>query len=528
MRASVPGIPETDALVWFRIREDARLPAQLLALPPPVSPRDGGDGGALIAHSLIRQWASSDAALLGAVQRRLVRAESLSAALDDGTWPSKSELSSWIAGDDAVQLGFPGLLSAPAPGAGELASHVRAHASGLRAIRDRARLSTADDERVNLIRRIRTAHSGRKIVAFSQYTDTVNGLFDSLCGDGEVAVLSGAGARVAGGSISRTEVIERFAPRASGRAAPSRSSVISLLLATDLLSEGINLQDAGVVIHLDLPWTPARMEQRLGRIARVGSTYERVQAYAIHPPMSADYIARIEAILRSKLEAAGIAIGDFHSLKGWASPAVHPAQPRITETLRARLRQWRSASVRSHEGMITSAVESASRGFLAIVRGPDESRLIASLEGSVTDDPHTVLRAAALCEGDDRTFACQEMEEAERQIAAFLGIDAALGTARLSSTRGAGVRNTAVRRINRFVQNARPHIRASAAVNCESARQILLGNLSAYQEMELERLSSVECDTEWVDGVIAIGASGKRPWSEEPGDHAVQAIILLG
>ena len=102
------------------------------------------------------------------------------------------------------------------------------------------------------------------------------------------------------------------------------------------------------------------------------------------------------------------------------------------------------------------------------------------------------------------------------------------GTARFSSARGASVRNSAVRRINRFVQNAPPQGRSSAAVSSECARRILLGNLSAHQEVELERLSSVECDSEWVDGVIAIGASAQRPWSEGLQAHAVEAIILLG
>ena len=46
---------------------------------------------------------------------------------------------------------------------------------------------------------------------------------------------------------------------------------VDLLIATDLLSEGLNLQDASVVVHLDLPWTAARLTQRIGRVWRVGA-----------------------------------------------------------------------------------------------------------------------------------------------------------------------------------------------------------------------------------------------------------------
>ena len=49
---------------------------------------------------------------------------------------------------------------------------------------------------------------------------------------------------------------------------------MTLLLTTDLASEGVNLQDASVVVHLDLPWTAARLEQRVGRVARLASAHD--------------------------------------------------------------------------------------------------------------------------------------------------------------------------------------------------------------------------------------------------------------
>ena len=525
--AAVSGIPEVAPLKWLRIREDIHMPALLLALPPPVTTRDGGDGGALIAHSLIRQWSSSDAALHGAVQRRLVRAESLLAALDDGTWPSRSELSCWIAGDDTVQLTFSGLLSDPAPGTRTLAADVRTHARALRVARDRIRQSTSDAERASLIRHIRSAHAGERIVAFSQYMDTVNAMFSRLARDGEVALLTGSGARVAGGMLSRSEAIERFAPIASGRAEPGRSERVTLLLATDLLSEGINLQDASVVIHLDLPWTPARMEQRLGRIARAGSRHERVQAYAFHPPVSSDDIVRIESLLRRKMEAAGIATDEFHSLKGWTSPNPPQSSPSINEAIRRHLSRWVSGSPRSHDGIIVSAVASPCRGFLAVVFEGDRPRLIASLDGTVTDDPNSILRAIQCSESDECSFLPADLEDTAARIRAFVGAGDALGTTRVSSVQSASTRNAAVRRINRFFQNARPHARSMAAIQAALARRVLVGDLNAYQELELESLSRVESDEDWLRSVIAIGAA-RKPRRGEIEERQIRAILLLG
>src|SRR5437762_7053666 len=112
-------------------------------------------------------------------------------------------------------------------------------------------------------------------------------LFRRLARSGKVAMLTSPGARVAGGPLTRTEAITRFAPGATGSRNPTPAEAIDLLLTTDLISEGVNLQDADTVIHLDIPWTAARMEQRVGRVARLGSRHAEVRVHAIRPPLSA-------------------------------------------------------------------------------------------------------------------------------------------------------------------------------------------------------------------------------------------------
>src|SRR5688572_21645545 len=97
-------------------------------------------------------------------------------------------------------------------------------------------------------------------------------------------------------------------PRAQGARSPAAHERVTLLLTTDLLSEGVNLQDASVVVHLDLPWNPARLAQRLGRIRRPGGASE-VASYLLSPPAHASLLLRTEARLRAKLARAESTIG---------------------------------------------------------------------------------------------------------------------------------------------------------------------------------------------------------------------------
>src|SRR5438552_8926936 len=82
----------------------------ILSLPSPVPAREAGEAQFLVAHGLLRQWSSSQAALVAALKRRLTRAIALEASLESGHYPSEHELRSWIADDETVQLNFSGLF----------------------------------------------------------------------------------------------------------------------------------------------------------------------------------------------------------------------------------------------------------------------------------------------------------------------------------------------------------------------------------------------------------------------------------
>ena len=76
---------------------------------------------------------------------------------------------------------------------------------------------------------------------------------------------------------TRAGVVERFAPRASRRPElVGGADAVDVLISTDVLSEGQNLQDADCVVNYDLHWNPTRMVQRVGRIDRLGSAHEEI------------------------------------------------------------------------------------------------------------------------------------------------------------------------------------------------------------------------------------------------------------
>ncbi len=387
--------PTVAPLVWLFGGDD---PAQnglldsIVELPPPLPPRDGGDAGALLAHGLVRQWSSSIGALHGALRRRLVRAEALLAALDSGHHLSAGELRQWAIGDDAVQLPLPGLFDVVAAAAPSLREALVAHRDAVRALLRQS--SRCDDSaRADALRQIRNRHAGAHVVAFSQYADTVDALYRLLARDGGICALHGAGARVAGGALTRDDALRRFAPLAHGVAPPSRAERITMLIATDVLSEGINLQDASVVVHLDLPWTAARLEQRVGRVARLGSAHTSVAVYALAPPARSERLLGVERRLRRKWRDAGRAVGVRGAiLPALASPTVSSsgeastgggvvsptAPPAHQVALHARLRRWRDdVRLLANAGLTDVAVED---GRLAPVAGSDEAlhRLIST------------------------------------------------------------------------------------------------------------------------------------------------------
>jgi hypothetical protein len=100
----------------------------------------------------------------------------------------------------------------------------------------------------------------------------------------------------------RTRLIESFAPRSNNRpeiAGTERE--VDILISTDVLSEGQNLQDCGVLINYDLHWNPTRMVQRAGRIDRIGSEFPVLTVHNMFPDEGLERLLRLVESLSRKI-----------------------------------------------------------------------------------------------------------------------------------------------------------------------------------------------------------------------------------
>ncbi len=532
------GLPEAAEPGWLPVDSDGSLLGLLLALPSPLPPSDGGEAGALLVWSLVRQWASSHGALAAALRRRLARALALEAALESGRHPSRSELAAWSHADDAVQLAFPELVASPTSTSLELLDAVRTQKAALRSILSRVLTDARrlDGRRAGWLRAIRQHHPGEKIVAFTHSADTLSAFYDQLRLDDGVAALGGNGARVAGGTLTRGEAIRRFAPSGSRARPASRAESIDLMLTTDLLSEGVNLQDASVVVHLDLPWTAARLEQRVGRARRMGSKHTRVAVYALAPPADGATLLGVERRLREKLATAGRVVGSLGPLLPSAIPdvmVVGDGEAQKRERLRRTIRSWRSTGepeLPVHTEMVVAGVRSPRAGFLALVMERDGPFLVGSVDDSIDDGSQLLLDVVELLGGADASTPDVAVDHALGCLRSWIARrcgGAASGRAHSIAAPG---RREAIRRLARISARAPFHRRAGIAALVQQGRRIATAPFGIGAERVLDQLATTPIpDEAWLRALTTFGELHARPVTQpgEPPFPTITALLLL-
>ncbi len=149
-----------------------------------------------------------------------------------------------------------------------------------------------------LERLIREEHPGQKILVFSEYADTavyVNAALRAREID-RVDVVTGR-------SENPTRLAWRFSPQSNRifGGPPDPSEELEVLVATDVLSEGQNLQDAAIVVNFDLPWAIIKLIQRAGRVDRIGQRAERVLVYTFLPQSGVESVLRLRARVAARL-----------------------------------------------------------------------------------------------------------------------------------------------------------------------------------------------------------------------------------
>nr|WP_230967089.1 SNF2-related protein [Nostoc commune] len=142
---------------------------------------------------------------------------------------------------------------------------------------------------------------------FTQYTDTMDYLRDTLkeLYGSQVACYSGRGGELYQNGkwclVPKEEIKRRFC-----------QDEIKILLCTESASEGLNLQNCGVLINYDMPWNPMRVEQRIGRIDRIGQRYSTVRIHNFYYDGTVE--AKVYKKLRDRINAFASVVGNLQPI----------------------------------------------------------------------------------------------------------------------------------------------------------------------------------------------------------------------
>jgi SNF2 family DNA or RNA helicase len=162
------------------------------------------------------------------------------------------------------------------------------------------------DAKLNaLIELLQVRHALDKVLIFTQFADTARYLQEVLLevGIAQVALVSGA-------SADPTGVAWQFSPHSNGKGSLITSEQeYRVLIATDVLSEGQNLQDCAIVVNYDLPWAIIRLVQRAGRIDRIGQKSEQILCYSFLPAEGVDRVINLRGRLLQRLAENAEVVG---------------------------------------------------------------------------------------------------------------------------------------------------------------------------------------------------------------------------
>ncbi len=148
-------------------------------------------------------------------------------------------------------------------------------------------------------------HPHEKVIIFTQFADTVRYLEAQLRARG-VQRLAG----VTGEAEDPTSYAWRVSPVSNNkRDQVTADQELRVLLATDVLSEGHNLQDCAIIVSFDLPWAIIRLVQRAGRVDRIGQKSEKILCYSFLPADGVENLIRLRARVRQRLHENAEVVG---------------------------------------------------------------------------------------------------------------------------------------------------------------------------------------------------------------------------
>ena len=155
-----------------------------------------------------------------------------------------------------------------------------------------------EDRKLNALHTLVTkTHGKEKVLVFTQFADTAKYLYDQLAQKGVQGL-----DWVTGNDDNPTDKAKRFSPKSNNNQIVSTADEIRVLISTDVLSEGQNLQDCRIVVNYDLPWAIIRLIQRAGRVDRIGQQATEILCYSFLPEEGIEKIINLRGRLDVRIK----------------------------------------------------------------------------------------------------------------------------------------------------------------------------------------------------------------------------------
>ncbi|MEM5364829.1 helicase-related protein [Paraburkholderia azotifigens] len=295
-----------------------------------------------------------------------------------------------------------------------------------------------DNKLIELHKLLTKVHAKEKVLIFTQFADTARYLGREIRKAGITAVGVATGA-----TADPYALACRFSPQSNNKKI-SKADELRILVCTDVLSEGQNLQDCSVVVNFDLPWAIIRLIQRAGRVDRIGQRAEQIYCYSFLPADGVERLiqlrSRIQQRLMENAEVVGTdeaffedddanAIRDLYTEKSgvlddsddevdlasyawqvWKeATSANPEIAQIVESLPPVV--YSARHFEANESSVSALGESSRRGgALVYVKSPEGNDHLAWIDSkgtTVTESQFAILKAAE-CTPDTQPVARAE------------------------------------------------------------------------------------------------------------------------
>lgn len=172
-------------------------------------------------------------------------------------------------------------------------------------------ITAEEDAKLKVLKeKLLTLSKKEQIVLFTYYTDTLDYIYGNTANTKQFSKLKIEEISGKTGTKARERIVKDF-----------MNKKVDILMSTDVLSEGMNLQSAQMVINYDLHWNPTRMIQRAGRIDRIGSPFKTIYVYNFFPETELEELLRLVQILQNKIARIDKSVGLDQTILG---EEIHP------------------------------------------------------------------------------------------------------------------------------------------------------------------------------------------------------------